>query len=105
MEQPKVSYSELLGQLAVDQLGALEEAVRVRIDELSDEIGFLFSQIEEIWSEYSWYDSETGDYNLKGNAYYYEENLQAEMNILEEKLGYAERQLVDIEKRLREVNG
>lgn len=97
-------YKDMIISLTHAQLGVLEDDLHCHLDELSDDIGSLESQIEGIWEEYSWYDSQTGDYNLTGNAEHYEENLQGELRGLEEDVKRTEAQLSDVLKRLEELN-
>jgi flagellar biosynthesis chaperone FliJ len=89
-------YKEMLMTLKDDQLAVLEDDLHSLLDQYADEIHSLETQIEDIWGEYSWYDSQTGDYNLSGNAYHYEENLQGEVRSVEEKVEMARGQLKNV---------
>jgi uncharacterized protein YjbJ (UPF0337 family) len=94
------NFEVLIANLTYDELGNLEDELSIRLDELEGEIASLQGQIEEVWSEYGWYDSETGDSNLNGNAYYYEEKLQEQLGDYEDKLKMAEDQLYDVHARM-----
>jgi flagellar biosynthesis chaperone FliJ len=89
-------YKEMLVTLREDELATLEDDLHNLLDQYADEIHSLETQIEDIWSEYAWYDSQTGDYNLSGNAYHYEENLQGEIRSVEEKVEITRNQLKNL---------
>jgi len=94
------NYEVLVSSLTYEELVTLEDDLLVRLDELDGEIASLQGQIDEIWSEHGWYDEQTGDYNLTGNAYYYEEKLQDAMAEAEEKLVLTNDQLYDVHARM-----
>ena len=96
----KSNYEILVASLTYEELVTLEDELLTRLDELDGEIASLQGQIDEIWSEHAWYDDQTGDYNLTGNAYYYEEKLQDAMAEAEEQLVLANDQLYDVHSRM-----
>lgn len=96
----KSNHEILVASLTYEELVTLEDELLIRLDELDGEVASLQGQIDEIWSEHAWYDEQTGDYNLTGNAYYYEEKLQDAMAEAEEQLVLANDQLYDVHSRM-----
>jgi len=91
-----MEYKEMLMTLKDDQLATLENDLHNRLDELSDAIYSIEEQVEELYSEYSWYDSQTNDNILTGNAAHYEDNLQGELAKLDEDVLRTQAQLKDV---------
>ena len=86
------------------ELATLEDNLHNRLDELSDAIYAIEEQIEELYSEYSWYDSQTNDYILTGNAAHYEDNLQGELAGLDEDVLRTRAQLKDVLRLRKELS-
>ena len=99
-----MNYEKMIKSLTLGELFSLEEILIEEIDMLEGEVASLQGQIDEIWDEYSWYDEQTGDHNLTGNAYYFEDNLQGDLSYNEEKKDLAEKQLEEVHKRIEELS-
>lgn len=95
----KSNFQRLIADLKADELANLEDEILIRLEELDGEFVSIQEQIDDIWIEYGQYDPETGDYNLHGNAFHYEERLQDEFHRLEEEMVMLRAQLDDIERK------
>ena len=91
-----ITHTRMLKSLTKDELTVLEDELLVEIDNLDEEISALLANVSEVWSEYGVYDSSIGDTVLHGNAYHYEENLQAEIIEKEELVSSLESQLENV---------
>ena len=96
----KSNFKKLIADLHAHELATLEDEIYLRLDEIDFDLVSYQQQIDDIWNEHGVYDPETGDHNLHGNAFHYEERLQDELGRLEEEMVSLRDQLTDIERKM-----